>query len=91
MIVVTTLLNPPCTKAEQVEIYGKQYRMSGNSSPEHIKEIAVYVDRKMKEVAVENPQLDSSRLAVLSAVNIADEYLRLKVEYDELVTLFDSN
>lgn len=82
------MLAPPKNR-QTVEIYGQQYCMLGKSSPDHIMQIALYVDEKMKEVASGNPRLDSTRLAVLSAVNIADEYLQLKTEYDELVTLIE--
>lgn len=74
---------------EVVEIYGKQYRMSGDSSPDHIRRIASFVDEKMKELSLSNPQLDSTRLAVLSAINIASDYLQLKTDYNELMTLFE--
>lgn len=72
-----------------VEIYGKQYTMRGDESTTHMQAIAEHVDDKMKEVATGNPKLDVTRLAVLSAVNISDDYLKLKQEYDELLELID--
>lgn len=72
-----------------VEIYGRQYTMRGNESASHMKAVASYVDDKMKEVAECNPRLDTARLAVLSAVNISDDYLKLKEEYNELLELID--
>lgn len=72
-----------------VEIYGQQYTMRGGESSTHMKEIARHVDDKMKRIADKNPRLDIARLAVLSAVNISDDYLKLKQEYDELVELIE--
>lgn len=72
-----------------VEIYGQSYPIVGNASPNYMRQIAGHVDSKMREIAENNPRLDISRLAVLSAFNIADEYMRLKQEYDELVHLIE--
>jgi cell division protein ZapA len=43
----------------------------------------------MRQIADKNPKLDTTRLAVLSAVNIADDYLRLKQQYDEIMHLLE--
>ncbi|SFI80646.1 cell division protein ZapA [Thermoflavimicrobium dichotomicum] len=72
-----------------VEIYGQQYQIVGKASPSYIRRVANHVDEKMREIANVNPRLDMTRLAVLSAVNIADEYLRLKQEYDEILHLVE--
>ncbi|MCF6092515.1 cell division protein ZapA [Microaerobacter geothermalis] len=69
-----------------VEIYGQPYKIVGNAPIDHMKTVARYVDDKMEEIAKINPSLDTAKLAVLSAVNIADEYLRLKKEYEELIS-----
>ncbi|RAL26795.1 cell division protein ZapA [Thermoflavimicrobium daqui] len=72
-----------------VEIYGQQYQIVGKASPSYMRQVAGHVDEKMREIANVNPRLDMTRLAVLSAVNIADEYLRLKQEYDEILHLVE--
>lgn len=70
-----------------VEIYGQQYRLTGKSSVNYMRMVAGYVDDKMKEVAEGNMRLDTAKIAVLTAVNIADEYFRLRQEYEELLKI----
>jgi cell division protein ZapA len=54
-----------------------------------MRQVASHVDEKMRQIADKNPKLDTTRLAVLSAVNIADDYLRLKQQYDEIMHLLE--
>jgi len=73
-----------------IEIYGQKYTIKGREKLEHLKEVANYVDEKIKQISLNNPRLDTSRLAVLSALNIADEYIKLKREYEEMLTLIET-
>ena len=57
-----------------VKIYGQEYIISGEMSREHIIRVADYVDGKMHEIAAVLPSGSTSSLAVLSAVNAADDY-----------------
>ena len=59
-----------------VEIYDQLYHLSGQN-PEHIRELAAYVDAKMRAVAAQGRTADSLRVAVLAALNLADELRRL--------------
>ncbi|WP_202078249.1 cell division protein ZapA [Caldalkalibacillus salinus] len=68
-----------------VKIHGQRYKLKGEESPEYLQSIAHYVDMKMNDIEEKNPSLDVAKVAVLSAVNIADEYHKLKKEYDELL------
>ncbi|MBD1372821.1 cell division protein ZapA [Hazenella sp. IB182357] len=72
-----------------VEIYGQQFHLTGKASPSHMRQVANHVDEKMQEIADKNPKLDTTRLAVLAAVNIADAYLKLKQEHDEILHLVE--
>lgn len=55
-----------------VEIYDQLYHLSGQDS-EHIRELATKVDAKMRAVAAQGRTVDSLRVAVLAALNLADE------------------
>jgi cell division protein ZapA len=55
-----------------VEIYDQFYHLSGQD-PEHIRELAACVDAKMRAVAAHGKTADSLRVAVLAALNLADE------------------
>lgn len=55
-----------------VEIYDQTYHLYGQD-PNHIRELAATVDGKMRAVASEGRTVDSLRVAVLAALNLADE------------------
>jgi cell division protein ZapA len=62
----------------QVEIYGQTYSIRAGADPEYIRNIARYVDIKMREIASGTPTVDSMKIAVLAALNITDELFQLK-------------
>lgn len=65
----------------RVEIFDQAYNLRG-SDPEYILKLAEYVDSKMRAVAEATNTIDTVRLAVLAALNIADEYHLLKRKQD---------
>ena len=69
----------------RVEIYDQTYQLRG-SDPEYIGELAGYVDNKMRLISQQASTVDSLRVAVLAALNIADEYLILKRKYDSIAS-----
>ncbi len=71
------------TNSVRVEIYDQAYHLRG-TDPEYIHKLADFVDTKMRAVASQTSTVDSLRLAVLAALNIADEYQVLKRKYDSI-------
>jgi cell division protein ZapA len=67
----------------RVEIYDQVYNLRGVDA-HYILRLAEFVDTKMRTVAEQTSTVDSLRLAVLAALNIADEYHILKNKYDLL-------
>jgi len=65
----------------RVEIFDQVYNLRG-SDADYILKLAEYVDGKMRAVSEQTATVDSVRLAVLAALNIADEYhlLRRRLE-----------
>ncbi len=63
-----------------VRIYGQDYTISGERDEKTIREIAAYVDEKMREISKYFTGGAPGSLAVLAAVNIADEYFDAKSE-----------
>src|ERR1700687_4436089 len=61
----------------RVEIFDQAYNLRG-SDADYILKLAEYVDTKMRAVSEQTATVDSVRLAVLAALNIADEYHLLK-------------
>ncbi|MDR3592894.1 MAG: cell division protein ZapA [Negativicutes bacterium] len=68
-----------------VEIFGDNYPLKGDIEPEKIMEVAQFVDKRMNQVAKANPRLPISRIAVLVALNMAEEYLRLEKDYRQMM------
>ena len=71
----------------RVEIYDQPYNLRGTDA-EYILKLAEFVDAKMRSVAEQTSTVDSLRLAVLAALNIADEYHLLKKKYDNIATAY---
>ena len=68
----------------KVRIYGQDYTVAGDRDEDTIREIAAYVDGKMKEIGRNFSQTAQGSLAVLAAVNVADEYFSAKRQIEEL-------
>ena len=69
--------------AVSVEIYDQVYHLRGTDG-EYIERLAALVDGKMRAVAAHGGTVDSLRVAVLAALNIADELLALRERYAAL-------
>jgi cell division protein ZapA len=69
----------------RVEIYDQTYHLRG-SDPEYIAHLAEYVDAKMRLISKQAATVDSLRVAVLAALNIADEFHMLKCKYDSIAS-----
>jgi len=68
----------------KINLLGKDYTIRGEGGEKHLLEIANYVSDKMKTIQKINKELSNTKIAVLTALNIADEYIRLKKEYDSI-------
>lgn len=73
----------PAVQAISVDIYDQLYHLRG-TDPDHIARLAQMVDAKMRAVAAHGGPVDSLRVAVLAAVNLADELSTLRARYDAL-------
>ena len=82
------MANPPSNNSVRVEIFDQSYNLRG-TDPDYIHKLADYVDEKMRVVAEQTATVDSLRLAVLAALNVADEYHILKRKYDTLAGEFN--
>ena len=70
-------------KPVAVEIYGHHYALRGEGDERYVQELARYVDRKIRDVAGQTKVTDMSRLAILSAINIAHDFFRLREEQQQ--------
>lgn len=81
---------PLLAQAVTVEIYDQVYHLRG-VDPEHIERLAAMVDAKMRAVSAHGGTVDSLRVAVLGALNIADELSTLRERYEELAGTTESS
>lgn len=76
-------------KKVEVEIYGDNYTLKGQESPEYMHKVAKCVDKKMAEISQRNHRLSTNQVAVLTALNLADELLKLQEQYNDLLQMMD--
>lgn len=63
-----------------VEIHGQQYPIRSGLDPAYVADLAAYVDAKMRAASRETITGDTLKVAVLAALNIADECFRVRAE-----------
>jgi cell division protein ZapA len=74
----------------KVEINGEDYYIKGAASSDYIRQVALYVDKKIKSLSRNHPQLSMTKITILAALNITDELFRMKQEYEEFLTMLES-
>jgi cell division protein ZapA len=71
-----------------IEVHGQRYPIRTTLDPRYVQELAAYVDKKMRVAADASPSSDTVGLAVLAALNIADEFFRARdLQLDEADSL----
>jgi cell division protein ZapA len=73
----------------KVTIFGAEYAIRGDSDPEYIRHVAEYVDSKMREVDESTSVNSSLKVAILAALNIADELFRERAEKEEILSSYN--
>lgn len=63
-----------------VTINDQHYTIVGEDNPEHIRHVAHLVDEKLKELGSRSAGLDTTRKAILTAVNVMHEKVQLEEE-----------
>lgn len=67
----------------KVNIYGNTYSIHGDASPEYILQLSEYVNDKMEEIGKNLSNGNMVQIAILAALNIADEYFQLREMKEE--------
>ncbi len=57
----------------QVEIFGQTYNVRAEGDSTYIHDLARFVDSRMKEVAEKTATVDTTKIAILAALNISDD------------------
>ncbi len=64
------------TTSIDVEIFGSVYHVRGEQDQQYLRKLAAVVDGKMREISRHVPVVDSGKIAILAALNLADELLQ---------------
>ena len=76
----------------KVPIMGQEYKVNTLASPEYIKKIASFVDEKMAEIQKSGIEQDSQlRIAVLAAMNIADDLFQINDNNKNVIEKVENN
>ena len=67
-----------------VKINGAEYRISCEADEEYVQHVAYHVDKKMRELIERDKRLSTSMAAVLTAVNVCDEYMQAQDDNEKL-------
>jgi cell division protein ZapA len=62
----------------QVEIFGQTYSVRAEGDSSYIHDLARFVDSRMKEVAEQTATVDTTKIAILAALNISDDLYRVE-------------
>ena len=70
------------TTTTDVEIFGSTYHVRGDKDPELLQELAGLVDGKMREIAQQVSTVDTAKIAILAALNVADDLLQCRKQQE---------
>ena len=76
-------------KPVEVEIMGQNITLRSEEEESYVRRVAGYVEGKMQEVVKTTQPIAKFNVAMLAAMNIADEYHRLKERYDTMLDRMD--
>ena len=65
-------------KVVQIEVHGQKYPIRTELEPRYVQELAQFVETRMALAARSSPSSDAVGLAILTALNITDEYFRTR-------------
>jgi cell division protein ZapA len=75
----------PCReRTVKIQIYDQSYNVNADGNEEYLTELAAYVDGKMRSIAESTHMVDSLKVAVLAALNIADETFAMRKRQQEI-------
>lgn len=73
----------------RVSIFGQEYTVIGDKSSDYIVKVAEEVDRLMKKIHQNNPHMPQTKIAVLTALNLADELTKTIEDYKWLLEIIE--
>ena len=90
MSVLNEEKTPDGQRRVEVNIFGEIYRLK-TDDPDGLSKCVRMVDSTMKSISQNTRTFAGSRIAVLAALKIAEDYMQLKKDYDEILSLLDEH
>src|SRR5205809_2970451 len=75
--------NADASPTIKVEIYDQAYTVRSDGDPQYLKQLASYVDQRMREISSGTLTVDSRKVAILAALYIADELHQLRKSHEQ--------
>jgi cell division protein ZapA len=75
--------DPAASPTIRVEIYDQSYTVRSDGDPDYLKQLAEYVDQRMREISSGTLTVDSRKVAILAALYIADELHQLRKSHEQ--------
>ncbi|MBD3169737.1 MAG: cell division protein ZapA [candidate division Zixibacteria bacterium] len=76
-------------RSVKVNIFGEDYTIKGEAKPEYINQVAHYIDRQMRLVSEVITDRSHNKVAVLAALNIADELFRERANSENMISTIE--
>jgi cell division protein ZapA len=73
------------------KIMGDEYIIRGQDSVEYMQQIVTYIEKMIDMVAKSNPRLNKSQILLFSALRVADEFYKLRQDYQALEELIEES
>lgn len=73
----------PKPSTTEVEIFGSVYHVRGRDEGEYLQTLARRVDRTMREISSQVQTVDTAKIAILAALNLADELSRCQSQHGD--------
>jgi cell division protein ZapA len=70
-------------KTTEISIMGQKFMIKSDSNDDYVLKVAGFVDQKINEVMQSTKSVASLNVAILAAMNIADEYFKFQRSYEE--------
>ncbi len=73
------------SKTIKVTIFGKEYEVKGSTDEKYVEYLANYVDSVMRDISKRSSSFSSSNVAILAALNIADEMFKERQQFKQQI------
>lgn len=70
-----------------ITVGGESYTIRGETEPERVQKVAALFDERLRQTERSYPTLSPAKTAVLTGLNLTEEYLRLQEDYQQMLSM----